>query len=332
MTNLNSSGIKGFLGRHTLEIILLVMIIFCFLFAPGFTRIGNLLGILRAVTLTGVIAFGMTMVIISGEIDLSVGSSVALSSVLVAWTTGFLSTQFGIYMSGGVIIGMIVALTVGTAIGFLNGFIRTRFNMPSFIITLAMLNVLFGLAAIISRGFPLTTLPRWYNFIGAGTIAGYIPVPAVILLVVFAIVFTIMNYTRFGREVYAVGGNPEAARLSGINVKKVKILAMMSVQFLAALSGIILSAQVQAGSSQFGRGYELDVIAAVIVGGTSLSGGIGKVRGTLVGILFLGVIMNAMTLFGIDSFVQNVVRGLLILGAVLLYTIQNERMKKAKKL
>jgi len=269
---------------------------------------------------------GMTMVIIGGEIDLSVGSSIALSSVLVTWVTGFLRDTFGIPMNTGVILGMVVAMIVGLCVGLFNGFIRVKFKMPSFIITLAMLNALFGISGLISGGFPLTTVPGWYSFIGAGTI-GIIPVPAILLLIVFAGVFIVMNYTRFGREVYAVGGNLEAARLSGINIAKVKITIMMTVQGLAAFAGIILSSQVRAGSSTFGRGNELDVISAVIVGGAALSGGIGKAWGTFVGIIFLGVIMNALTLFGVDDFIRHIVRAALILGAVLLNTVQQERLR-----
>jgi len=150
------------------------------------------------------------------------------------------------------------------------------------------------------------------------------------LLIVFAVVFVIMNLTRFGREVYAVGGNPESARLSGINVTMVKIVILVAVQMLAALSGIILSAQVMSGSSTFGRGYEMDVISAVIIGGASLNGGIGKVWGTMIGIVFLGVINNGMTLFGVGDFEKYIVRGLLILFAVLLNTIQVQSLQKAK--
>ena len=327
MSKANDKKIGRTLSKHTLEIVLLALIVFCIFFAPGFSRIGNLVGILRATAITGVISMGMTMVIIGGEIDLSVGSSIALSSVIVTWVTGFLLSQFGLAMEIGIIIAMLAAMLLGLLIGLFNGIIRVKFNMPSFIITLAMLNVLFGISAIISGGFPLTTVPGWYSWIGAGTV-GIIPVPAIWLLIVFAGVFIVMNYTKFGREVYAVGGNPEAARLSGINVAKVKIIIMMTVQGLAAFAGIILSSQVRAGSSTFGRGNEIDVISAVIVGGAALSGGIGKAWGTFVGIIFLGVIMNALTLFGIDDFVRHVVRGGLILGAVLLNTIQQERLKK----
>ncbi|MEO8411818.1 MAG: ABC transporter permease, partial [Propionivibrio sp.] len=155
-------------------------------------------------------------------------------------------------------------------------------------------------------------------------------VPALWLLIAFVVTLVIMNHTKFGRQVYAVGGNPEAARLSGIDVARVKITVMMAVQVLAAFSGIILSAQVMSGSSTFGRGYELDVIAAVIIGGTSLFGGIGKIWGTMIGIVFLGVINNGMTLFGVGDFEKYIARGMLILVAVLFNTIQLQSLQRAK--
>ena len=298
--------------------------------APGFFTIPNILNIFRNVALTGVISFGMTMTIIGGEIDLSVGASIALSSVLTATITGALAKAGIMPMESAVIVGMLCALVLGMIVGAINGVIRTRFGIPTFIITLAMLNVLYGSSALISKGFPVTTLPDWYSWIGAGRIFGFFPVPAVWLLIVFAIVLVIMELTRFGREVYAVGGNPESARLSGINVNKVKMLILITVQFLAAFSGIILSAQVMSGSSTFGRGYEMDVIAAVIIGGTSFNGGIGKVWGTMIGIIFIGVINNGMTLFGVGDFEKYIVRGLLILFAVLLNTIQLRSLQKTR--
>lgn len=313
-----------------MELILGTLIIALILTAPGFFSLPNILNIFRNVALAGVISFGMTMTIIGGEIDLSVGASIALSSVLTATIAGALAEAGIMPLESAVIIGMICALLVGMTIGLINGFIRTRYGIPSFIITLAMLNVIYGSSALISKGFPVTTLPDWYNWIGAGRLFGFFPVPAVWLLIVFAIVSVIMELTRFGREVYAVGGNPESARLSGINVTKVKILVLVAVQVLAAFSGIILSAQVMSGSSTFGRGYELDVIAAVIIGGASLNGGIGKVWGTMIGIVFLGVINNGMTLFGVGDFEKYIVRGLLILFAVLLNTIQVRSLLNSK--
>ena len=166
-----------------------------------------------------------------------------------------------------------------------------------------MLNVLYGIAAVLSKGFPITISSSWYSFIGAGQIFRGenflgIPAPGIWLILVFIGVAIVMNRMRFGREVYAVGGNQVSSKLSGINVKKVKIVFMMVVQILAAFAGIILSSQVMAGSPQFGRGYEMDIISAVIIGGASLNGGIGKTWGTFIGIIFLGVILNGMTLLG----------------------------------
>jgi ribose/xylose/arabinose/galactoside ABC-type transport system permease subunit len=326
----NTFNLSNFTKKYMMELILSFITLVLILAAPGFFTFPNILNIFRNVALAGVISFGMTMTIIGGEIDLSVGSSIALSAVLTATITGALDKAGIMPMETAVFVAMGCALVVGMLIGLFNGFIRTKFNIPSFIITLAMLNVIYGSAALISKGFPVTTLPDWYNWIGAGRIFGVFPVPALWLLIVFAVVFVIMNLTRFGREVYAVGGNPESARLSGINVTMVKIVILMAVQFLAALSGIILSAQVMSGSSTFGRGYEMDVISAVIIGGASLGGGIGKVWGTMIGIVFLGVINNGMTLFGVGDFEKYIVRGLLILFAVLLNTIQVQSLQKAK--
>lgn len=322
--------LSRFSKKYMMELILVFITLVLIFTAPGFFTLPNILNIFRNVALAGVISFGMTMTIIGGEIDLSVGSSIALSAVLTATITGALSKAGIMPMESAVLVAMVCALAVGICIGLVNGFIRTRYGIPSFIITLAMLNVTYGSAALISKGFPVTTLPDWYNWIGAGQLFGVFPVPAIWLLIAFAVVFVIMNLTRFGREVYAVGGNPEAARLSGINVAFVKIAILVGVQFLAACSGIILSAQVMSGSSTFGRGYEMDVISAVIIGGASLNGGIGKVWGTMIGIIFLGVINNGMTLFGVGDFEKYIVRGLLILFAVLLNTIQLQSLQRAK--
>lgn len=327
----NTTGIghsvTRFVRNNMMVDILILIAIGSSIFVPGFLKVSNLLGILRSMAITGVISFAMTMVIISGEIDLSVGSTIGFSSVMTTWIASKMVQWNILPLEYAIIIGMIVALALGGVLGFLNGYIRTRFNVPSFIITLAMLNVLYGLSAIISKGFPITTVPSWYSFIGAGTIASTVPVPSIWLLIVFGITFFIMEQTRFGREVYAVGGNPESARLSGIDVKRVKITTMVVVQVMAAFAGIILSSQVRSGSSQFGRGYEMDVISAVIIGGASLNGGIGKTAGTFIGIVFLGILMNVMTLIGMDDYVKYFVRGLVILLAVLVNTIQTSRVK-----
>lgn len=324
----NKFEIDSFIKKYMMEIILAVICVVIALTAPGFFSVPNLLGILRSSALKGVIAFGMTMVIICGEIDLSISGTVAISGIITALVGGKLDAAGIMPIEVGVWVGMLIAFIAASVVGLFNGFLRTKFNIPTFIVTLAMMNVLYGLAAILSGGFPLTTFPTWYNFFGAGSILG-LPVPAVILVIVFAIVHIIMSYTTFGRSVYAAGGNPESARLSGVNVKKVKILVMIAVQLTAALGGIMVSSQVMSGAHNFGKGWEMDVIASVIIGGASMNGGIGKVRGTFVGIIFLGVLLNGMTLLNVSEYVQYIVRGGLILFAVLANTIQlNQKIRK----
>lgn len=317
--------IKKIANKYILEIILLLIIIAMTFVSSSFLTTGNLLNILRNMSLQGVIAFGMTMVIIAGEIDLSVGSTVAITGVIIGMTTGGLAKAGVMPMDQAVLVGILLSLILAGLIGLFNGWLLTKFKMPSFIITLAMLNVVYGLAAIISKGFPVTTLPSWYNYFGAGQVFGVIPVSAVVLLIVFAITFVVMKYTKFGRSVYAVGGNPEAARLSGINVKRVKITVMVAVQLCAALGGVLISSQVMSGAFSFGKGWEMIAISSVIIGGASLFGGIGKVWGTFIGLIFLGVIINGMTLLNINEYAQYVVRGLLILVAVLINTVQTQK-------
>lgn len=318
-------GIKKITSKYMLEIILLVIVVVMTFMSPSFLTTANLLNILRNMSLQGVIAFGMTMVIIAGEIDLSIGSTVGLTGVIIGLVCGKLAQANIMPMEQGVFIGILLAIIVAGLLGLLNGFLLMRFKMPSFIITLAMLNVSYGLAAVLSKSFPVTTLPKWFNQIGAGQIFGVLPIPAVILFIIFIIIFIIMNYMKFGRSVYAVGGNAEAARLSGINVKRVKITVMVAVQLCAALGGILMSSLVMSGTFSFGKGWEMIVISSVIIGGASLFGGIGKVWGTFLGLIFLGVIINAMTLLGVDEFFQYVVRGLLILVAVLINTVQTQK-------
>jgi ribose/xylose/arabinose/galactoside ABC-type transport system permease subunit len=193
--------------------------------------------------------------------------------------------------------------------------------MPAFIVTLASLYALVGLAGRLSGGFPIANqFPEWFNQLGGGRVGGSngIPIPALILLVTFLVVWFIMGYTTTGRSAYAVGGNPESARLSGINVGKTKIFAFILVQILAVISGFMTSGQVMAGSFTFGKGWELDVIAAVVVGGTSFNGGAGKVWGTLIGVIFMGVISNGMTLLNIDIHTQYIVKAVIMFLAVLL--------------
>jgi ribose/xylose/arabinose/galactoside ABC-type transport system permease subunit len=306
------------LGQSIMALVLVGVCAILAVLAPGFFTTGNLLNVLRNVSMQGIIAFGMTMVIIAGEIDLGVGSAVAFSGCLAAWVTAFLAgPPVGMPMPLAIAAALVASLAAGLAIGGATGYLRVRFRMPTFITTLAWMSVLRGAAELVTGGFPIARFPPWYNFLGWGSVAG-IPFPAILFVLTFVVILVLMNYTSFGRSIYAVGGNAEAARLSGINVGRVRILVMALVSFLAALSGILLSSQINAGSAATAKGWELDVISAVIIGGTSLMGGAGTVWGTMIGVVFLGVLVNGMTLLNISEYWQHVVRGSLILAAVLL--------------
>jgi ribose/xylose/arabinose/galactoside ABC-type transport system permease subunit len=317
--------LRASLRQSVMEIVLLALSLLLALRAPGFLTQDNLLNVLRSVSMQGIIAFGMTMVIIAGEIDLSVGSAVAFSGCLAAWLTGWLAVPpFRLEMAAAVSLACLGSLLAGTFIGCLTGFLRVRFRVPTFIATLAWLTMLRGAAELITNGFPLTPFPDWFNFLGGGYLQG-IPFPALVFIAVFGVIHVVMRYTAFGRAVYAVGGNLEAARLSGIRVDRVKVKVLGIVGFLAALSGIMQSSQIMSGSATTAPGWELDVISAVIIGGTSLMGGAGTVRGTLIGVIFLGVLVNGMTLMNISEYWQNVVRGGLILTAVLINMASSRR-------
>jgi ribose/xylose/arabinose/galactoside ABC-type transport system permease subunit len=319
------ADITRFFAKYMLEVILVVLFILMSLTTRGFFTVANLFNVLRNISLQGCIAFGMCMVIISGEIDISIGSTVALTGVIIGIITNTLSKAAVMSQSAACVVGILLAFIVAVAIGFFQGFIRVKFDVPTLIISLAMQYVIYGIAALISGGFPVTKLPSWYNVFGAGRIAGVIPVPALVLILVFIVFLIWMGYTKFGRSVYAVGGNAESARLSGISVKRVKITAMVAVQVCSAISGVLVSSQVMSGSFSFGKGWEMTAIAAVIIGGASLAGGTGTVARTMVGLVILGIITNWMTLQNVNEYGQYVVRGGLILAAVIINTIQTQR-------
>jgi ribose/xylose/arabinose/galactoside ABC-type transport system permease subunit len=312
------------LGSAVLEVVLLIICVILAISAPRFFTTENVLNVLRNVSMQGLIALGMTMVIISGEIDLSVGSAVAFAGCLTAYCTGLMmGPALGLPAELAVGLAIIIALGAGFLLGSFSGFMRTRYQVPTFITTLALMTGLSGAAELITDGFPLTPFPDWYSFIGGGYLFG-VPFPALIFLGAFGVFQVVMNHTTFGRSVYAIGGNAEAARLSGIEVKKIKILVLGTTGALAALSGVMVSSEIMSGTATTAKGWELDIIAAVIIGGTSLMGGVGRIWGTMIGVIFLGVIINGMTLLNISEYWQHVVRGVLILAAVLLNRMQQK--------
>jgi ribose/xylose/arabinose/galactoside ABC-type transport system permease subunit len=309
-----------FLLDHIIELCLIALIVGLTFGANGFMSWANWMNILRANSLKGVIAFGMTMVMISGLIDLSIGSIVGLSGVIVAVICRDL-TGIGIDINVACIIGMSICIVQALTTGWLHGVVQHKTGLHPFIITLVTMSIFFGVAGRISGGFPIANqFPEWFNQLGGGRIGGQsgIPIPAMVLVAAFFIVWFIMEYTTTGRSAYAVGGNPESARLSGIDVGRTKIIAFIIVQLMSVLSGFMTAGQVMAGTFTFGKGWEMDVIAAVVVGGTSFNGGAGKVAGTFVGILFTAVISNGMTLLNIDVHTQYIVKAVIVFLAVLL--------------
>lgn len=316
---------NSFLLNHMIELLLLVLIVAVSFTSPAFLTTGNILNILRNIAMKGVIAYGMCLVIISGEIDLSVGSQVALCGVVAAWVSKALADNGIMPIEVGALVGIICALLVAVLVGVFHAWARHKFNMPTFIITLATLNIMYGIAAMICGGFPIVNaFPDWYVFLGTGKLFG-IPVPAVMLILVFFVFWFITEKTDVGRKIYAVGGNAEAARLNGISVWKTRVLVLCTIQVMCVLAGVMNSAQVHSATFGFGRGWETQIISSVVIGGTSMLGGIGTIWGTLVGVLFTGVIANAMTLLNVNEFMQYVVNGGLMFFAVMFNTYMTKR-------
>jgi ribose/xylose/arabinose/galactoside ABC-type transport system permease subunit len=310
-----------------LEGILLVIIVFLSFFATGFASWDNFLNILRNASTIGIIAFGMTFVIVAGEIDLGVGSGIAFYGCLCAVITrDFSSAGWPIALA--IVFAVLLCFAIAVTSGALTGWLRHRFNVPSFITTLALQAAFRGGAYLLTGSFPVTPYPEWFNFFGSGFVLG-VPFQAVVFLVLFGLTWFISRFTTFGRSVYAIGGNAESARLSGINVlrKRMAIMALTSV--FTVLAAIMVSSQIQAGNPTVGASWEFTVISACVIGGVSLMGGKGRIWGTFVGVMFLEIILNGMTLLNIDEYWQYLARAALILGAVLIYQAQEGRTSKA---
>ncbi|MCM3410161.1 ABC transporter permease subunit [Metabacillus litoralis] len=307
---MNSKSITSKLQKLGPLVGLLIITIILSVVSPNFMTVDNILNVLRQVSINALIAFGMTFVILTGGIDLSVGSILALASAVTASM-----------LASGVdpILAILVGLLAGAIMGAINGFIITKGKVAPFIATLATMTVFRGLTLVYTDGRPITGLSSSELFVlmGKGYV-GWVPVPVIWMLITYAILYFILKKTTFGRRVYAIGGNEEAAILSGIRTDRVKIWIYSITGLLSALAGIILSSRLNSAQPTAGASYELDAIAAVVLGGTSLSGGRGWIFGTLVGALIIGVLNNGLNIMNVSSFYQQVVKGGVILLAVLL--------------
>jgi len=311
--------VKYFKDNIGIIIALAAMCIFLMIYPATrttFMTTKNIFNILRQNASNLFLATGMTMVIILGGIDLSVGSVIALSGCIAAGCVVKLGMPE--------VAGFAIAVAVGGVVGIFNGFIIAKTEIPPFIVTLASMNITKGIALVLTQGAPIRCMTDTFKFIGAGYI-GSVPTPVFWMLIVFVIAVLIVDRTKLGRHIYAVGGNAQAAKFSGINVSKVKFFVYAYTGIMAGIAGIVVASRLYSGQPTAGDGAEMDAIAAVVVGGTSMSGGSGRLGGTLIGVLIIGVLNNGLNLMGVDSNWQYIVKGLVILLAVYVDFLRNKK-------
>jgi ribose/xylose/arabinose/galactoside ABC-type transport system permease subunit len=298
-----------FLSRYAILIAFLVLIIVMAVLSPAFLKITNIMNILRQTSINGIVAVGMTFVIILAGIDLSAGSVLALAAVV--------ATSFAHPGTFPVIVPVTLGLMTGAVCGFINGVIIAGRKIAPFIVTLGMMTIARGAALVYTNGRPVIELSDGYNTIG-GSYFLNIPVPVIIFIFIVISGWFLLSRTVFGRHVYATGGNKTAAELSGIITGRVTVWVYTLAGLLAGLAGIVLSSRVMSGSPSTGQGYELDAIAAVVIGGTKLTGGVGTIFGTIIGALIIGVMNNGLDLLNVSSYWQQIVKGIIIILAVVL--------------
>ncbi len=298
-------NVRGLIERFGTVISLVIVLIAASLLSDRFFSQTNIMNVIRQTAIVGVLAIGMTFVILTAGIDLSVGSTLALVVVLVA----------SVLQTGSTWLGLLVGLLVGTAVGVVNGLGVTRGRIPPFVMTLGVAGVARGLAFLYTGGTPIPVLKQDFLVLGTGYL-GPVPIPSIVFILLIVAAAVALRFTPFGRYVYAIGSNEEAARLSGINVPLYKVLVYALCGAMAAVAGILYAAQLAVGPPVAGQGYELDAIAAVVVGGASLMGGQGSIWGTLLGALIIGMLANILNLMGVSPFVQPLAKGALIIIAV----------------
>jgi len=296
---------------------LLLLCLFLSVATDSFLSLRNFLNILDQITVLGIMAIGMTFVILIGGIDLSVGAVLALSMMVL----GYLNVEAGMPMS----VAIAGALAASAVAGFVSGLVITELKVPPFVATLAMMSIARGLANMITNGSQIIGFPPWFNMGAIIRYAGVLTMTVAVMLVVFVAAFIFQRYRKGGRLLYAIGGNPEVARLAGINVKRATALVYVMCAVLSGLAGILLAARLDAVQPSIGFAYELDAIAAVVIGGTSLSGGTGGVGGTIIGVLIIGVLRNGLNLLSVSPFLQAVIIGLVIVLAVAAETFKYKR-------
>lgn len=302
------ANIKANISKYKSLIGLVLLCIVITIVTPNFLSVSNITNVFTQVSVNAIIAIGMTFVILTGGIDLSVGSTLAISSAVGASI---------VKSTGNVFLAIIVAAVIGIAVGLINGLLVSKGKLQAFIVTLATMTIFRGATLVFTDGTPISKLPEAFVKIGNGKL-GFMPIPVIITIIIAIIAVYALSQTRFGRYLYALGGNEDASRLSGINTDKIKTLVYVVSGFASAIAGVIITSRIGSASPNAGTGFELDAIAAVVIGGTSLAGGEGTITGTLIGALIIGVLNNGLNLMNVSPFYQSIVKGLVILIAVLL--------------
>ena len=289
---------------------------------------------MRQVSIYGLLAVGMTFVILTAGIDLSIGSLLAFCGLVAAAVSkGGIANRFSIgagddALGYGWYLAALAAIGVGVAGGFLQGFAITRLKVPPFVVTLGGMSAFRGAALLFSAGGPISGFDSSFVWWGQGKI-GDVPIPVIIFVVFAVLAHIVLRYTRYGRQVYAVGGNPEAARLSGLNVRRITTSVYVIMGFFAGLGAFVLDARLNSAEAVAGTGYELTVIASVVIGGTSLFGGVGSIFGTVIGTILIGVLLNGLVLLNVSSYIQQIIIGVIIVLAVAFDTFAKSRRRTA---
>jgi inositol transport system permease protein len=327
--------IIGFLARFA-PLIFLIMLMGAFSVGePRFLTPLNLFNILRQVSIYGLLAIGMTFVILTAGIDLSVGSLVAFAGLVAAAVSkGGLSNRFTVgagaeSASHAWYLAALAAIGVGVVGGAVQGLAITRLKVPPFVVTLGGMSAFRGAALLFAAGGPISGFEPNFVWLGQGRILGQVPVPVVIFLAFAVLAHIALRYTRYGRQIYAVGGNPEAARLSGLNVRGVIMSVYVIMGFFAGLGAFVLDARLDSAEAVAGTGYELTVIASVVIGGTSLFGGVGTIFGTVIGTILIGVLLNGLVLMNVSAYIQQIIIGIIIVLAVAFDTFAKSRRRVA---
>lgn len=313
-TNFTGQRVLNLALNYGIYIAFLVLVVVVSFASPVFLTAGNLSNILLQTSAIGIVAVGMTFVIIARGIDVSVGAIVALASAVAVTSMKDGGQPWWI--------GLILIFAVAVVFGLINGFSASYLSMPPFLVTLATLTIGRGMVLAISQGVNYWGLPDFYPTLGLGSI-GPVPTPIVIMLLAFVIGHFLLAHTVFGRQVYAIGGNPNAARVSGINLEQTILLTFVISGLFCGLSSLVLTSRLNSFTPSMGTGFEFSAIAAVVIGGTSLFGGEGSIRGTLLGVLIIGVINNALNLLGVSVYYQDIIRGGVIFLAVMIDALRN---------